>query len=123
MDNFGERLKELRKENELTIIKLAKEIKYSKSIISEWENNKKEPTATAIVSIAMFFNVSTDYLLGQTDDFGNFQNNIILNINEKELLNCYNSLNESRKNRLLSYAKDLSDIEKSKMLNNSIKKL
>lgn len=64
MKTFGNKLRELRTDNDLTIVKLSEIIKYSKSIISEWELDKKEPTATAIIAIALFFNVSTDYLLG-----------------------------------------------------------
>ncbi|HCU55897.1 MAG TPA: hypothetical protein DIC18_01020 [Clostridiales bacterium] len=35
--------------------------------MSYWENAKQEPTASAIVKLAGYFDVSTDYLLGVSD--------------------------------------------------------
>ena len=67
---FPEILKELRKEKNLTHKKLAEEIGYSKAIIGFWEKGEKQPTAEAIISLAVFFNVSTDYLLGLEDENG-----------------------------------------------------
>jgi len=39
----------------------------SQSAIAKWELGKTEPTASAIIILAIFFNESTDYLLGMTD--------------------------------------------------------
>lgn len=61
---FGEILNELLKSNELSQAELAKEIGFSQRAVSKWVNNQSEPTATAIVRCAVFFQVSTDYLLG-----------------------------------------------------------
>ena len=33
-----------------------------------YENGEREPSASILVSLADFFNVSTDYLLGRTDN-------------------------------------------------------
>ena len=67
MTLFGTRLKELRSEKGLSQHALALELHYSQSIISEWEINNSEPTATAIVAVADYFDVSTDYLLGRKE--------------------------------------------------------
>lgn len=67
MKIFGERLRELRKERNLTAKQLAKEIKTTDATIIRWENDKMSPTAEFIVEVAKFFNVSTDYLLGNKD--------------------------------------------------------
>ena len=32
-----------------------------------YENGEREPSASILISLADFFNVSTDYLLGRTD--------------------------------------------------------
>ena len=64
---FASRLKELRKENNVSQTELAKAIGYSQAIISQWENEIFEPTASAIVAVANFFNVCADYLLGRKD--------------------------------------------------------
>ena len=67
MTEFGNRLKELRKEKDISQKKLALEILYSQSVVCDWENNVSEPTASAIVAVADYFDVSTDYLLGRKE--------------------------------------------------------
>ena len=46
---------------------LAEAIKVSNASISYWETGKQEPCAEAIFKLALFFNVSADYLLGITE--------------------------------------------------------
>lgn len=67
MTEFGKRLRELRKEKDISQHKLALELLYSQSTICDWENNKIEPTASAIVAVADYFDVSADYLLGRKE--------------------------------------------------------
>ncbi len=62
-----ERLKELRTEKRIGQIQLAKETGLSKSAIARWELGISEPTASALVALAKYFNVSVDFLLGLTD--------------------------------------------------------
>ena len=61
---FSEILKMLRLERNLTHLQLAEKIGFSKAIIGFWESGKNEPTGKALVALAKFFDVSTDYLLG-----------------------------------------------------------
>ena len=65
--NFSERLKELRLENNLGQIELAKKLGVSKGIVSLWENNLREPKLSNLIIIAKFFNVSIDFLAGLED--------------------------------------------------------
>ena len=67
MEKFSERLKELRQENGLSQIQLAKETGISKSAIGFWETGERVPSALAIITLAKYFNVSADYLLGLED--------------------------------------------------------
>ncbi len=46
---------------------LAKELGTTDAAISNWENEINEPKISYLRSIAMFFNVSADYLLGLED--------------------------------------------------------
>ncbi len=62
--NIGERLKELRLEYGLSQAKLAKETGLTQSSIFYWEKGLKIPTAQAVVILAKYFGVTTDYLLG-----------------------------------------------------------
>lgn len=68
---FGERLIELRKEKGLSQNDLSAKTDLSQSAISRWENGEREPTASALYILAMFFEKSADYLIGIEDEFGN----------------------------------------------------
>ncbi|MCI8487524.1 MAG: helix-turn-helix transcriptional regulator [Clostridia bacterium] len=68
MEKFIERLKELRMEKELSQMELAKLTGLSRSAIGFYESGQREPGAKAIITLARFFNVSTDYLLGVADE-------------------------------------------------------
>ncbi len=60
-----ERLKTLRLEAKLTQNEISKKLQISKMTYSYWENGKRNPKN--IQQLADFFNVSTDYLLGNTN--------------------------------------------------------
>lgn len=64
MKIFCERLKDLRKENNLSTMQLAKILGVGDSTISRWENGLRVPNIDNLYNIAIFFNVSSDYLIG-----------------------------------------------------------
>ena len=64
---FKNRLKELRATKKISQMQLAKAINVSQSAIAKWELGKTEPTASAIITLAKFFNETTDYILGKED--------------------------------------------------------
>jgi transcriptional regulator with XRE-family HTH domain len=66
-NNFGYRLKELRVENNIGQVELAKAINVSKGIISLWENGLREPKLSNLIALAKFFRVSIDFLAGLED--------------------------------------------------------
>lgn len=68
---FGKILKDLRTERHMSQQQLADLLNISQSAIAKWELGKTEPTASAIVSVALFFDVSCDFLLGLKDEFDN----------------------------------------------------
>ena len=70
MNRFSERLKELRIEKGQDQRTVAKNIGLSQSAIAQWENNKRTPNADAIIVLADYFDVTTDYLLGRVDIAG-----------------------------------------------------
>lgn len=61
---FGENLKVLRKQRNLTQADLGLHIGLSKAVISKYENGLGYPTFDILVRFADFFGVTTDYLLG-----------------------------------------------------------
>ncbi len=64
MKELAERLKELRKENNISLMTLGKAIGVSDVAVMKWEKNLSEPTANNIKNLAIYFDVSSDYLLG-----------------------------------------------------------
>jgi transcriptional regulator with XRE-family HTH domain len=63
-----ERLVLLRTRFELTQEELASKIGVSKKQVSAWETGPTEPRNDSVVALARFFNVTTDFLLGVTDN-------------------------------------------------------
>lgn len=61
---LGEKLSQLRKNSNYTQDYLSKALKISRSALSQYEINKRQPDYETLVKIANFFDVSTDYLLG-----------------------------------------------------------
>lgn len=70
MEVLATRLKELRIEKKISLDKLGNAIGVSDTAILKWEQNKSEPTAINIKQLAIFFGISSDYLLGLEDEAG-----------------------------------------------------
>ncbi len=64
---FSERLKELRKVNNLSQFELGKLLNMSKMAISHWEKGNSEPSIEQLKIMATIFDVSVDYLIGFVD--------------------------------------------------------
>lgn len=70
MSIFSERLKELRLQHNLSMAQLAQKTGITDATICKWENDLTEPKASNLLSIAHYFEVSIDFLLGLENDFG-----------------------------------------------------
>lgn len=68
IDQFGDRLKKLRKEKGMTQEELAQKFNTGKASISHYESNRRFPDASTIKKYADFFGVTVDYMLGITDE-------------------------------------------------------
>lgn len=64
----GNRLVRLRKEFGLTQKDLADRLNVTAKAISFYELEQREPAESILIQLAEIFNVSTDYLLGRTND-------------------------------------------------------
>lgn len=60
---FGEKIKNLREDHDLTQGQLGKLINMTQRKISYIENNKYEPSIDDIRALCLFFEVSADFLL------------------------------------------------------------
>lgn len=64
MGNFGERLKEMRKEEGLSQWKLAQKVGLTHTAIGHWERNERVPNLQAVIILARYFKVTLDYIAG-----------------------------------------------------------
>ena len=64
MIEFGNTLKALRIQNNMTQAQLAQQLGLTKSVISAYETGLRMPSYDVLILIARKFKVTTDYLLG-----------------------------------------------------------
>lgn len=62
------RLRDLRRENNLTGSQLAKILNVTHATVYRWESGEIIPSQDNLKKLASYFNVSSDYLLGLTDE-------------------------------------------------------
>ncbi len=65
---LAERLRELRKERTLRQEHVAVALDISMSAYCNYEQGKREPTASVIIRMADYYDVTTDYLLGRSNN-------------------------------------------------------
>ena len=82
---FSTRVKELREKSGLSMDQLAKKLGVTKSRVNMWENNGTVPRMNVLVELAKFFNVTTDYLLGNDDASNLSLNNARLSTLQRNL--------------------------------------
>lgn len=62
------RLKQLRKEKNITQLKLAMDLGLNQNTISRYETGEREADYKTLIMFADYFDVSVDYLLERTDN-------------------------------------------------------
>lgn len=67
--DIGKKIYELRKNKNMTQEQLASEMGVSIAAVSKWETGNSMPDLLMLCSIADFFNLSTDELLGRTKNY------------------------------------------------------
>ena len=68
MLTFADRLKELRTKNKLTQKTIAKAVDMTERAYQDLEYGKYNPNHDNILKLADYFDVSTDYLLGRSNN-------------------------------------------------------
>lgn len=107
---LSRKIKEIRLEHNLTQKELSEKIDYSQSIITRWEKNECEPTATAIITLAKLFDVSADYILGLENEDGTK----VKNTEEQQIL-----LAHSKENKVKQFTLTQKELEE--IIANAIK--
>lgn len=63
-----QRLEDLRVDHDKTQIEIAEYLNMGRNVYWRYEKGIREIPTWAVIKLADFYNVSTDYLLGRTDD-------------------------------------------------------
>ena len=97
---FGHILKNLRKDRGDTQADLAKYLGISRSAISMYESGEREPDFETLEAIADYFNVNMDFLLGQTEDPYDYENDPNNRLGDEASDSKRNSLVEMKKDEI-----------------------
>ena len=95
---FGDRLRELLELNSLSQKQLGEKLNIAPSTIGNYVRNIREPDHATLIIFAEYFNVSVDFLLGNTSE-NKFSDD------EQLLLTVYKGLNSNYKKLLIEQAK------------------
>lgn len=99
---FCERLESLLEDWDLTQRQLAEDLHIASTTLNGYIRGKREPDYGTLIRIAAYFNVSTDYLLGITNNKANFEK--ALDVREDNLVGIYRNLQPEHKDLLLEQA-------------------
>ena len=80
------RIRELRKEKELSQEELGKLLNVQKAAISKYERGTIEPSKSVLLKMSEIFDVPTDYLLGVTNNKDKTTNHAKIDLSEEEIL-------------------------------------
>lgn len=101
---FYQNLRNLRESDSLSQNQFAQKIGFSQSAVSAWENNTREPGIGALIKISQFFNVSVDYLIGNSSAPLEIKMQKKLSPDEQNLLNVFRKLTSYNRIKVSSYA-------------------
>ncbi|MDR9857721.1 helix-turn-helix transcriptional regulator [Paenibacillus sp. VCA1] len=62
------RIRDLREDRDLTQQKLADHLNISQATYSRYESGELDVPSSVLIKLSKFYNVSIDYILGQTND-------------------------------------------------------
>ena len=68
MNKLYNRLIKLKKDKNLLQKDIAKDVNLSLRAYQYYERGQREPTASVLIALADYFDVSIDYLVGRTDN-------------------------------------------------------
>ena len=93
--NTAEKILNLIKESGLTDAAINKATGLTAGLITQWRKGAQKPSADAIVKIATYFNVTTDYLLGLSEAQQASPSG--LSMDEQRLVDGYRQLDDQGK--------------------------
>lgn len=96
--SFGDNLRTLIEERNLTQKELAKQLNIAPSTMGSYVQNTREPDFNTLKLLAKYFDVTTDYLL-------DFNSNQTVSHQEDDLLRIFRSLSSTQKDICLEQCK------------------
>lgn len=93
--NYLMKLKELRKEKNITQTDIANALNITQKSYSFYERGEREPNLKMLIDLSNFFNVTVDYILGQEKEK-------LYSINDEEykIIKKYKKLNDNNKGKI-----------------------
>lgn len=97
------RIAELRKSKHLNQIGLAMKLNISQYLVSAYETGRHQPSVEVLIQMSKIFNVSVDYIIGNTDFKAPTAHNISegLSNDEAELLSIFRKLDKRNQQRAI----------------------
>ena len=99
-------LKELRKESGLKRSDLAKQLNMNQNTLANYEKELRQAPYETLITIADYFSVSVDELLGRETSVDDIDSNIDfapVGKKEKEIISAYRKLSDENKRRMSDY--------------------
>lgn len=108
---YGQKIKDLRIENNLKQIELAKLLNISQSAIVKYEKEQLQPNIDILNAIADIFNCTVDYILGRESEDGVvvIENLTFFKDNERVLLKSFRKLSTDKQDKVMGYIAALLD--------------
>ena len=108
MQEYRNRIRELREEKHITQVRLSTELGVAQETISAYEQGRHLPSVTSLMKLSVILDASMDYIMMKSD-----VRNVVqvksLSDNEARLLRYYKKLNTSGKEKALSDLEGLKD--------------
>ena len=99
------RLAELRKEKKMTQTALALELNMTQNMISFYEKGKYQPSIETLKVFSKYFNVSVDYLIGNSNIRKKADAFEAASVAESEIMALFRNLNHDEQQRALGMLK------------------
>lgn len=111
---IGKRIRVLRENLGLTQLDLAKKLNVKRQTVAQWENGERDLKTGYIISLAKFFNVTADYLLGLSE----YKTSMNTNIGEQiglsdrniESLKAFNKIPNTYKGATFTYTDIINEL-------------
>ena len=103
------RIKELRKKNHMSQIRLSIELEVSQETVSAYEKGKYFPSFQTLLKLSNIFHATIDYIMGITDVEKPLE---IATNDEIKIIELFRSLNNKSKELSIAYLQGLYDSSK-----------